>query len=420
MNGRTRRWSAAAIAAIVLASAGALAGRPSLVLASVVAATFAAFAVLDRPPEPTVSVTRSLSTETPRPAERVTVTITVHNEGERVLPDVRIVDGTPAELAVVDGSARLATTLRPDERHTIEYTVRARRGEYEFERATVVVRGVSGQRASTIRVGPETTLRCHRPLDSPPVAGNAARRVGDAPSNEGGSGVEFHSVREYRRGDPIGRIDWNRLARTRTLTTVEFRRQRSVRVVVILDARPAARRARRSEEPDGALLSGYAAERVVAALLDRGHRPGAVTLGDDPRLVEPGAGRVHRHRVARLFEHAVDATPCPVGTELPAEPTGWVSELRGRLPPRAALVVCSPVLDDELAEIVRTLAIGERSVTLVSPDVTAGDSTGQRIAALSRERRLSALRRRGVRPIDWDPDEPLPACVERVVAGWSP
>jgi hypothetical protein len=57
------------------------------------------------------------------PGSELEVEVTVTNEGDTWLPDLRLIDGVPAMLTVVDGTARHATALRPGETATLEYAV---------------------------------------------------------------------------------------------------------------------------------------------------------------------------------------------------------------------------------------------------------------------------------------------------------
>jgi len=62
-----------------------------------------------------------------------------------------------------------------------------------------------------------------------PLRGLTTKYHGRVPTDVGGAGVEFHATREYRRGDPVKRIDWNRRARTGELATLELREERAPR-----------------------------------------------------------------------------------------------------------------------------------------------------------------------------------------------
>ncbi|MEM1611419.1 MAG: DUF58 domain-containing protein [Sulfolobales archaeon] len=62
------------------------------------------------------------------------------------------------------------------------------------------------------------------------------RSTGITRSREPGLGVEFHSVREYRPGDDIRRIDWKHFAAVQRLVVKEMEKEAFQSVLFILDA----------------------------------------------------------------------------------------------------------------------------------------------------------------------------------------
>ena len=73
------------------------------------------------------------------------MTVSVTNAGDSVLSDLRIVDGVPTELAVTEGSPRAAVSLRPGATAEFAYTVVAKRGDFAFGDARLVVRSLLGR-----------------------------------------------------------------------------------------------------------------------------------------------------------------------------------------------------------------------------------------------------------------------------------
>jgi len=90
---------------------------------------FVVYGALSTPASPErLRLTRSLSKESPLPGDRVRVTLTVENAGDSALPDVRVADGVPDGLRVVDGQTEGAFAVPSGESTTLEYTVVADRG----------------------------------------------------------------------------------------------------------------------------------------------------------------------------------------------------------------------------------------------------------------------------------------------------
>jgi len=67
---------------------------------------------------------------------------------------------------------------------------------------------------------------------------------------------------------------------------------------------------------------------------------------------------------------------------------------------------------------VRTLEAAGHPVTVVSPDTTAGESVGNRLAARERTTRIRALRRLGVPVVDWQTGDHLGNALARTMEGY--
>ncbi len=401
----THRWYGVAAVAFLAAGAGVLASRPAVLLAAVVGVAFAAYARSAAPPAVDLRVERELSRDEARPGDDVEVTLRVTNEGP-TLPDLRLVDGVPPALEVTGGSPRLGTALRAGRAAEFRYTVAARRGVHGFGPVTVAARDASGavEREATVAV--ETVLTCVPPLApsqlSVPLRAQTAQYTGPVTTDVGGSGVEFFATREYRPGDPMTRVDWNRVARTGELSTVEYRVERSATVVLVLDARREAYLG----GVDHALEEGVDAGRELASsLLGAGHRVGVAAIGAADCWLAPDAGEAHAAAVERLLgtHPALPPTP-PEGPVIVAQ---RVRELRRRLPASAQVLVVSPLTDDYVATLVARLEAAGHAATVVSPDPTAGDTPGRRLARVERRARVDRLRGAHVPVADWDPDQPL-------------
>jgi len=503
MSPRTRvdRWFGGPAAAVLLAAAGVLMGSPTVMVAAAIPVAYVVYGALDRVDlsPSAVTVERELDRETAFPGDRIDVTLRVTNRGDRPFADLRVADLVPESVAVVDGRPRAAASLRPGEAAVVEYAVSARRGDHEFGPVRVRARSTSGTEVVTVDLTPEgsTTLSCRPDLDSVPLAPETRRFAGAIGADDGGSGVEFHSTREYRRGDPVSRIDWRRLAKTGDLTTVDYREHRSARVVLAVDARDACHLSPEPGVPTGAGMCAFGARRAFEVLRAAGHQVGAVAFGvpnrtasgvDLPAWIPPGDDDETQLRIRRLLDEAAEplanrqgshdgdrdrdqqqeqdrnqrrskrrpspgrpgdrterpndgGRPAPDGGPtrpddrveagrgtgagpIPGEPT-WngnrnrgstdVEALCGHLPPKTQLLLFTPALDRFPVEATRTvLAYGHR-VTVVSPDVTTGTSTGGRLRAVERDLALDELRAAGGTVVDWDRDRPLALAISSVL-----
>ncbi|WP_231189739.1 DUF58 domain-containing protein [Haladaptatus sp. DYF46] len=403
----THRWRGVIALSLAAGAVGLAVDRASMLLLAVVGIVFAAYPRLMADPEPKLRLERRLSNSTPRPGDEVTVTVTVTNEGG-FLPDVRIVDGVPALLSVTGGSPRKGAVLWPGRSVRFSYRVQAKHGKHPFEPAAVVARDVSGARETETTVAADTELDCTGTETEGPLRDKTLEQVGRIVAQNGGSGIEFHRTREYRSGDAMHRIDWNRYARTGSLTTVEYREENAATVVLLVDARQAAYRAT-TDEPHAVAYSVSAAEQLLASLHRDRNLVGLAAFGREQCWLAPGAGRSHRANAQRLLAtHAAFASLPPTEEK---DHGAQVEQLRMCLPSAAQVVLLSPLSDRKIVETARRLDAYGHRLSVISPDVTADESVGQRLAGIERDNRLSELRKAGIPVVEWDPETPLAAAL---------
>jgi uncharacterized repeat protein (TIGR01451 family) len=417
---RTSRWRGVVALGLVAGAVGLVADRADLLLVTVVAVVFAAYPRLTSPPEPTLAIERRLSDRSPTPGDTVEVVVTLRNDGESTLWDLRVVDGVPPALTVVEGSPRRATALRPGAETTFEYALEAESGTHSFEPATAVARDLAGAWERETTVAAETEIDCAADADGDVHRGLTREQVGRVLSPEGGTGTEFHATREYRRGDAMSRVDWNRYARVGELSTVEYREERATAVVVLVDAREPAYRGP-DGEPHAVARSVAAGRLLLESLLDRRNLVGVAAFGRGDCWLAPGAGADHRVRARQLFAtHTAFAARPPEGdggTELETQ----LRRLRTRLSGATQVLLLSPLADDGIVRAARRLEAHGYPVTVVSPDVTTANSAGERLAGAERDNRIDRLRRADVPVVDWDPETHIAAALEGApVAGRTP
>jgi uncharacterized repeat protein (TIGR01451 family) len=320
MTGHSR-FTGGLLATLALAGTGVASGRPTLFVAAVVPLVFVLYGAVSVPTgDESIHVTRSFSTDSPLPGDRVTVTVAVENRGDGALPDVRVVDGVPADVRVVEGTPDAALALPDGGTATVEYTVVADRGQFPFDPVTARVRGTSAAAPLTLEVPADgaTQLDCRVSVADIPLRRQTTAHAGTLPTDAGGPGIEFHSTRDYQRGDPASRINWRRYAKTGELSTVNYRERRAAAVVLAVDARAESDVAARSDTPSGASLSAYAAAQAVEPLEGSGHQVGLAVFGvedpatgTNPAWVAPGTGDAHHARIATVLDAAVDGPTDP-------------------------------------------------------------------------------------------------------------
>lgn len=411
---RTGRWWPVAFAVFGLFAFGLFTLEPTMIGLAIVGVVFGTYATV------TVGDTgegleleRSLSRPDPAPGEPVEVTVTLRNTGERLLPDLRFVDGVPGAMAVTAGSPRFATALRPGDEFEHTYEVTAVRGEHTFDDATVVVRSLGGARQRRVRLPAETSITCSPPLSDVPLRAQTSVFTGRIATDVGGTGTEFHSARTYRSGDPLKRIDWRRYARTGDLATVEFREERAATVVLLVDTRPAAYWTASLSDRHAVEHAVAAAGQVFGALVRNGDRVGIAAIGDGENIwLEPRAGQAALADARHFLAHhpAFRYDPPEELPELaidPDHPQVDPTPIRSRLPDDAQVIAFSPLCDDGLVPALRHLEAVGHATTVVSPNVTRTDTLSTRLANVQRTNRAWTLRDAGIQVVDWDPETEL-------------
>lgn len=413
----TGRWRGLRALGVGTLAAGTLLGSPSVVLLGALpfgylgAARLGATAGAD---PPALAVERTLDDEGVAPGEHVGVELVVTNVGESSVADCRLVDGVPAGLPVVGGSPRAAVALAPGESTTLRYAVAARRGSHEFDPVLAVVRDAAAARETECLLPVETTLRVLPRFEAAPTVPlrrRATRAAGEIRTGEGGDGTTFHATREYRRGDPLSRVDWRRWARTGEFATVQFERERAATVVFVVDARGASYVAPDDEDEHALDRALGAVASLYPALTAAGNRVGLTAVSTADCWVPPGAGRGHRARVRETLGSHPALSSAPEGENLAARRA--VARLHRRLPTGAQVLLLSPLCDDYAAAIARRFEVGGHPATVVSPDPTTTRSPSQSLARVARRNRVHDLREAGVSVVDWARDEPLSTALER-------
>jgi uncharacterized protein (DUF58 family) len=242
-------------------------------------------------------------------------------------------------------------------------------------------------------------LDCY-PLPAPHrkavVLGPLASRSGDHPARIPGEGAEFAGVRQYVPGDRQRSINWAATTRRGRLQVNTFAAERSEDVVLVVDATSDVGELG-STTVDHALRGALGVARTY---LDARDRVGMVFFGARMRWLAPGLGD-------RQFFRLIDAVL--------AGRAGWssgndIARLpRAALPPGAAVIAFSPLLDPKFVETLRDLRQRSFSVTVVdvlnvAPKATRDrlERLAERIWRLERQALLFSIGELGITVVPWD------------------
>lgn len=417
----TNRWYGITALSILSLGIGALFSIPSLVALAALGMGYVVYYRLQRPPAPSAKLTRQIENPEPSAEDEVAVSVQIENVGDRPLYDLRIIDGVPSSLETVDGSPRRATALLPGQQATLTYSLKAIRGHHEFDPSTVILRDPAGTYEYTYEVHAPSEVHVDPKIK--PLPPMALRKVssgitGRIVTSEGGSGVEFHAVRDYRPGDPLNRIDWNRHARSGELATVDFRREEMATVVLVIDTRPVAKIGRPDSPRAANEICSDAAAMLFFGLLDAGDRVGVSTLGEADCWLPPDVGSDHREHGKMLFSSHPSLGPIQSGGTVSVVDEEW--DLDYRIPDSTQLVFLTPLADGGAARYATRFEARGHPMTVISPDPCGTETPGQLVANIERQRRIRELRARGIGVIDWDYEtESLATVLEQAATRWS-
>jgi len=419
----TNRWLGVTAFGLFAVGVGVVTFSPALMMAGTVGIAYTIYGRVTAVPHvESLSVERELETEDPQPGDEVSVTVTVRNEGDSILPDLRLVDTVPDAFVVTDGVPRLHTALRPGSSATFSYVVRVERGEYRWP-LVCVSRDFSGGAERTSLLTPETELTCVPSLkvtNDVPVRAQTTQYSGDVNTQKGGSGLEFHSVRDYLPGDPMNRINWKQVARTGDLATIDFRQERAATVTLLFDTRQRAYVASEPGKPHAVDSAVHAASDVFGALFDQGNLVGIAAFDTVPCWFDAGAGSEHRERARMLFAQHPALSPRPPNRQ--DTEGGYIDPMPHvlrRLSSNSQIFLFTPLADDYAMEVASRLDSKGHLVTVLSPDVTNDQTVGQRLTRAERTARVRDLRQRGIRVIDWNPDDKLRLQIDLAKARWA-
>ncbi|RKD95228.1 DUF58 domain-containing protein [Halopiger aswanensis] len=415
---RTGRWNGVGATAVAfgLLALGIVARNPGLLLASACAVVAAVLVRFASPPPAALEIERRFEPPEPEYGDEVDVTVTVTNAGSRILPDVRLVDAVPPGVPVLDGVPRAVAALRPGASTSFTYTVSAGRGRHRFGPLRVRYRDWTGgwERLERTTVdssdgASEREFACLASIE--PAEGSlesirATGYPGTTTVSAAGSGTAFHSLREYRRGDPVNRIDWRHRAKTGRLATKRYHDDRRPSFALAVDARRAARRTDSTGRSTVDRTVAIAGTLAATLLADRS-RVGIQILGPESVSGVPvDRGRVHRERLERVLSfdetlvrgvpgnHRVDAgSVADTDREVPElDLESTIADLLDGIAPGTQVIVVSPLTDDGVVEIIERLSARNRPLFVVSPDPTYWNDPVRALAGLERLERLDRLR----------------------------
>ncbi len=224
-----------------------------------------------------------------------------------------------------------------------------------------------------------------------------------------GEGIEFADIRPFVPGDRMRQINWPVSLRRRELHTNRQHTDRQATVILLIDTFTVVG-ARPNSSLDHVLR---AAAGLAAAYLQRYDRVGVIEYGGVARSAGAATGQ---HQYQRILDGL--SRSAPVRTEFVQD----LATLPDRVLPRRALVIAlTPLADERFERAVARLADTGRDIVVLALRTdklsesllrrSQRQDLVRRLWALDREDHLAALRRHGIRAVNWSPDLPFDAAL---------
>ena len=328
---------APALAALAAAGRGT---RPEALDAAVTAAPSRCFEVED------VEVIATLVT----PMDEVTFRI-------KLGPAVELGEDPATQVVVAGQPARARWVLRPHAwgRHVI---------------CTVTVQCTDGVGETSLALRPEPVEVFPHP---PPARAtllptDLLRRIGEHTATVPGAGIEFFGIRGYQPGDRLRDLNWAVTSRLGQPYVNQRASLRAADLVIMIDAFSDI-----GPPGDTTLdLAVRGAAGLATAYLRAGDRVGVVVLGGVLNWLAPSPGNRQFFRIVEMV----------FGVRFPSEAIPDLDRVpRTALPPRALVVLFSPLLDRRALNAVTDLR--QRGVSLVIVDVLTHEPPAERRLPLS-------------------------------------
>jgi uncharacterized protein (DUF58 family) len=416
-----RRTLLIAVLTYVLVLTGLMALDGALIALALPLVLYLATTVQFGLPKIQIRVNRTLSSNYLLPGKPATVTLKIENQGAN-LEEIVISDIVPPGLEV-EGNTSVLLSLPSHATYSLSYQIKgSSRGTYQFSTVHCLAREAFGmiRREARLQIPARLSILPEvwnlRPIEIRPRRTRGF--AGPIPSGKPGSGINFYGVREYHTGDPRRWINWRISARyPNKLYSNEFEQERIADVGLILDARQRTN----IKGSDQSLFEH--AIRATAALassfLKEGNRVGLLIYGRGLERTHPGYGKHQRQSIMQALAHA-QVGDSLVFDNLDFLPTRF-------FPSESQIVLISPLCQDDPPVLTRIRARGY-GVLVISPDPVDFEAriigqrdnpmiaTAHRLAELERGLWLKALKRVGIRVVDWKVANPLDNAIQHTLS----
>ncbi len=370
--------------------------------------------VARRPEAPRYTLVHELSATRLFEGERATLTLAL--TAETPLPQIEVFEPLAPSAEPLSGNPRTVLALAAGETARWSYELRfPERGRFAlgtvhlrfWARSGLGVHEAVHRDPKPLHVYPRAApvSRLPTPLRTQASAGNyVSPLVGD--------GIEPGEIRPFAPGDRIKHVNWRASLRLGRLYVTRYQQERNADVVLMLDTL--------SQVGMGSATtldaSLRAAVSLAAAYLARKDRVGLIEYGGVLHWVRPGSGRPHFERLLSTLVRA-EVTFTYVAKDLGLVPPRI-------LPPQALVLAISSLLDARFTAALGdlagrgfdliVLAVDPVRITRAALAPSPRVDTACRLWTLERRIQIAELTARGLRVVEWAPDESIELALARV------
>ena len=356
---------------------------------------FASFKLPKLQPLP-IDVARRIRPKRSMGDEDVEVTLTVTNISPHPIEALQLEDKLPYGVKLKSGTNRLMLSLGPGEAAEFKYTLSSpKRGRHELGPTLFVfkdnlrLRSISGQLSNV------DELLVLPKIENLGTVDLRGRRVGPwpglVPSRRMGIGTEFFELAPYIPGDDLRRVNWKASARSRQLVTNEFEGEQVVDVLVVLDCSEGVL----SDIFDYDLLEFQVrfAASLCSQLIMQGNRVGLSIYGAVRTWLDLAFGK---RQLLRILDSLAIVRPGAATLPIRYVVESVVSAI---LPARSLVLLISPMIGDDVPEMIENIATKGYSTICFTPsigtapsDLSDSSRIARRIFAAERRLRINNVK----------------------------
>jgi uncharacterized protein (DUF58 family) len=301
-------------------------------------------------------------------------------------PAVELSEGPATQVVAAGQPARARWVLRP---HAW--------GRHVICTVTVGCTDGIGETSLALRPEPVEVFPHPPPTRATLLPADLLRRIGEHTAAAAGAGIEFFGIRGYQPGDRLRDLNWAVTSRLGQPYVNQRAALRAADLVIMIDAFSDV-----GPPGDTTLdLAVRGAAGLATAYLRTGDRVGVVVLGGVLNWLAPSPGNRQFFRIVEMA----------FGVRFPSEAVPDLDRVpRTALPPRALVVLFSPLLDRRALSAVTDLR--QRGVSLVIVDVLTREPPEEgrlpmtrlavRLWRLDRSALRASLAGLGVPVLSWD------------------